>query len=165
MHFNCRTSTVLQSIVDIMSLQSSPFVSSIFWQTLHDFILRSILKWWVGSFRIPMPWFPFFLWLNHLFSFPCPSLLRDIAALIVLNSCSLLSHTGVSLSLLLLLSVLLSHCRRFLGETSWFGKFSLPPSSPSATSAGEHVMRNRAPRELSLGHCMGLCLYMTFLLV
>lgn len=44
-----------------------------------------------------------------------------------------------------------------------------PPHTPTPTpctcsSTLEHVMKNRAPRELSLGHCVGLCLYsMTFL--
>lgn len=76
-----------------------------------------------------MPWFPFFLQLNHLFRFACPfSVLRyrSLSACIA-PSCSL----TLPILLSLLLFFLLSHLRSFLGEASWFGKFSLLPLSQS----------------------------------
>ena len=115
---------------------------------------------------------PIRLPLYHLFRFACPSsVLRYCAPYQLVLLPSALSHFP---SLSLFRFFLLSHCRWFLGEASWFGKVSLsmrpPPHSlplPSTCSSSptlDHVMRNRAPRERSLGRCVGLCLYsVTFL--
>lgn len=108
-----------------------------------------------------------FLCLYHLFRLVCPFFLSDNVVLYQLVHSCLCSLT---LSIYLSVLSLFSHCvGDFWERPADWGCSSYQLSRPPtphyrSTAPGKHVTRSRAPRELSLGQCLGLCLYsLTFL--
>lgn len=183
MHLSCNdfttsTHSVLPFVDALSFVKAHLFLyitfCSVYWTRLYTLtVTQFILKWCVCTFLIS--------WSRshsscHLFRSVCPFLFWYCDSYQPKAILPAPSH-----HIFLPLFFLHTHCESFRGGVSWFGMgfisahsrslsapitfcLCLSLSCCSSAPTAQHVMLNRAPREFSLGHCVGLCLYsVTFL--